>query len=488
MTSIKNTGQSTAPTSIDTGDSEHPQTATTSADVAALWVTYVNIILYALCFQFQRPVEPFLIQSLLSEQQQSSNNDTAVDINQTYGNLQSFFSAIQTIGSPLVGILLDRIGIRKASAVVFFASALSYAILASATDLNWLFWSKVPTAFQHAFLVAQATAATATAGNAAARAAALGRMTTAYTIGATLGPALGGYLAGQGDFYIGAKMAVVGSLLSVVLSILYLPDGNDRNSGGSSSSSSRSNHIDAETDPLQLPVAGASSPSKTMVPKRKRSFVEELRHSGEIALRSSLWPLLMVKVLGGLSASMHASTIPLVSVQMLEFDPSQLGLSTSIVMFSVAAFGAAGMAPLTQWLGPPGLAHTGLLARAGLGLVMAALVASSSSYASNQSTVFLQVVAVSVFHALASHALATGLTTQTTGAVQSDEQGALLGLEHSLFALARIPGPSLGTALLRWGGGKSLWPVEFACGGLDVLLVLSVFMTASQTTQKRKSY
>jgi predicted MFS family arabinose efflux permease len=431
------------------------------------------------------PVEPFLIQSLLSEQQQSSNSDTAVDINQTYGNLQSFFSVIQTIGSPLVGILLDRIGIRKASAVVFFASAVSYAILASATDLNWLFWSKVPTALQHAFLVAQATAATATAGNAAARAAALGRMTTAYTIGATLGPALGGYLAGQGDFYIGAKMAVVGSLVSVVLSLLYLPDGKDRNSGGSSSSSC--NHIEPETDRLQPAVAGASSPSKTMIPKRKRSFVEELRHSGEIALRSSLWPLLMVKVLGGLAASMHASTMPLVSVQLLEFDPSQLGLSTSIVMFSVAAFGAVGMAPLTQWLGPPGLAHTGLLARSALGLVMATLVASSS-YASNQSTVFLQVVAVSVFHALASHALATGLTTQTTGAVQSDEQGALLGLEHGLFALARIPGPSLGTALLRWGGGKSLWAVESACGGLDVLLVLSLFMTASQTTQKRKSY
>jgi hypothetical protein len=34
MTSIKNTATSTATTSIDTGDSEHPRTATASADVA----------------------------------------------------------------------------------------------------------------------------------------------------------------------------------------------------------------------------------------------------------------------------------------------------------------------------------------------------------------------------------------------------------------------------------------------------------------------
>jgi hypothetical protein len=49
-----------------------------------------------------------------------------------------------------------------------------------------LFYSKLPTALQHAFLVAQATAATSTAGDDSARAQALGRMTTAYTIGGTL--------------------------------------------------------------------------------------------------------------------------------------------------------------------------------------------------------------------------------------------------------------------------------------------------------------
>ena len=140
----------------------------TRKDSAALWVTYINIVLYALCYQLQNPVEPFLIKSL-TEQEQADSADVDADINlqKTYGNLQSFFSIIQTIGSPLVGILLDRIGIRYASAMVFLSSAASYTILASAKDMTWLFYSKIPTALQHAFLIAQATAATATGNDAA---------------------------------------------------------------------------------------------------------------------------------------------------------------------------------------------------------------------------------------------------------------------------------------------------------------------------------
>jgi OCT family organic cation transporter-like MFS transporter 18 len=415
-----------------------------SAADRALWVTYINITLYALCYQLQSPVEPFLIKSL------SEKAGHADNVSQTYGNLQAFFSTIQTIGSPLVGILLDRVGIRKASAMVFLASALSYAILASASDLPLLFLSKVPTALQHAFLVAQATAATSTAGDSAARAAALGRMTTAYTIGATIGPALGGFLADHGDFYVGAKIAVFGSLVSVALSLAYLPN-----------------------------VTKPSEHAHEL--KRKRSFLDELRHSGEIAMRSSLWPLLMVKVLGGVSSSMHSSALPLVLTQKLHFEPSQLGFSMSFSMFAVAAFGAVAMAPLTQLLGSSGMAHYGLLARAALGGIMAMIVGSASGYTPS---LLMQLVTAGVLHALASHSLSTGLTTQTTGAVAKDEQGALLGLEHGLFSMARIGGPVLGTSLLSMGG--SLWLVESACGAVDVLLVASLIVTMATRSSSGK--
>ncbi|OEU21342.1 MFS general substrate transporter [Fragilariopsis cylindrus CCMP1102] len=420
-----------------------------------LWITYINIILYALSYQLQRPVEPYLIKSLIEKEElegslSSSSSSSSSSINQTYGNLQSFFSFCQFFGSPLVGILLDRIGIRKTSIIVYIASALSYSILASASDLSLLFVSKIPTIFQAAFLVAQATAATSTGDDASLRAAALGRMTTAYTIGATIGPALGGYLAGKGDFYIGAKFAVAGSILSAILSSLFLPD---------------NNNVQREEEP----------------PTATSSFLDDTRRSAEIALRPTIWPLLMVKVMG---------VIPLVLTQTLKFEPQQLGLVMSCGMFAVAAFGAFAMSPLAKTLGSFGMMNTGLIARSILGLIMAGMVTVYASLLESTTTtndiefILMQVIVVSILHALSQHVLATGLTTQTTGNVDKDEQGSLLGLEHSLFSLARIGGPAIATALLGFGG---MLPVEMACGSLDILMTISLSITLPRSSKRKNT-
>jgi MFS family permease len=454
-----------------------------------LWITYINIILYALSYQLQRPVEPYLIKSLIEKEElegslSSSSSSSSSSINQTYGNLQSFFSFCQFFGSPLVGILLDRIGIRKTSCIVFIASALSYSILASASDLSLLFVSKIPTIFQAAFLVAQATAATSTCDDASLRAAALGRMTTAYTIGATIGPTLGGYLAGKGDFYIGAKFAVAGSLVSAILSFLFLPDNNVQQEAESPTTASST----STTTTSLSSSSSSSSPKKDKIKKKKkRSFLEDTRHSAEIALRPTIWPLLMVKVISGICASMHSTVIPLVLTQTLKFEPQQLGLVMSCGMFAVAAFGAFAMAPLTKTLGSFGMMNTGLIARSVLGLIMAGMVAVYASLLESTTTtssiefILMQVIIVSILHALSQHVLATGLTTQTTGNVDKDEQGSLLGLEHSLFSLARIGGPAIATALLGFGG---MLPVEMACGSLDILMTISLSITLPRSKRK----
>ena len=51
---------------------------------------------------------------------------------------------------------------------------------------------------------------------------ALGRLTTSYTMGGMVGPYLGGLIGSQGDYYLGAKIAFFGSLLSAAL-VLLLP-------------------------------------------------------------------------------------------------------------------------------------------------------------------------------------------------------------------------------------------------------------------------
>ena len=69
------------------------------ASPAEVAVTYANIILYAISYQLQRPVEPFLVRSLINNT--SNDVDTTEEeeaSNQTYGRLLSCFSFIQTIG------------------------------------------------------------------------------------------------------------------------------------------------------------------------------------------------------------------------------------------------------------------------------------------------------------------------------------------------------------------------------------------------------
>ena len=433
----------------------------TAQDVAsaALIVTYINIVLYALCYQLQRPVEPFLVQQL------SKDGSSNGDVTRTYGQLQSFFSTIQTIGSPLVGILLDRLGVRLASTIVFASSAMSYYILSIATTLPALFYSKIPTALQHAFLVAQAVAAIACQGDEAARAQALGRVTTAYTIGATMGPAMGGYLAEHGDLYVGAKLAVAGSILSVVLSLLFLPDeAASKVPNGSTSS--------------DVPVGGNHDNSNNIdsddkIIKKKRSFIEELKHSAEIATRSGLWPLLVIKVISGVASSMFDTALPIVLTQQLHFDPAALGIMMSSSMFASAAFGVVGIHMVTKMLGAIGMIQWSLLLRPVLNFFVATIVSSSITpmeFVPTSLTTTTLMIITTTLRGLSSHALSTGLTTRSTGIVSTQEQGTLLGLEHGLFSMARIAGPTLGTGIYTWTG-NSFWAVAVACGCTDVSLL-----------------
>eukprot|EP00239_Pterosperma_sp_CCMP1384_P009899 CAMPEP_0197863782 /NCGR_PEP_ID=MMETSP1438-20131217/41499_1 /TAXON_ID=1461541 /ORGANISM="Pterosperma sp., Strain CCMP1384" /LENGTH=88 /DNA_ID=CAMNT_0043481809 /DNA_START=38 /DNA_END=300 /DNA_ORIENTATION=- len=70
-----------------------------------LYLIYFLVVLYALCYQLQSPIEPFLVDKLVG-----SDSETATAT--AYARLQSFFSFIQTIGSLSFGYVLDRVSIR----------------------------------------------------------------------------------------------------------------------------------------------------------------------------------------------------------------------------------------------------------------------------------------------------------------------------------------------------------------------------------------
>ena len=515
-------------------------------------VTYLNIILYAVSYQLQRPVEPFLVRSLIhnsnssSTHKSSDSDNPSINVyvngsteesaaNQTYGRLTSFFSLLQTIGSPLVGTLLDRIGPRRTSILVYGGSALSYYILAHATTPTILYASKIPTLLQHAFLVGQATVAVSslddddddgneTNGNGEygghrQRAAALGRMTTAYTLGATIGPALGGYLAdSNNDLYAGARLAVWGSLISVLLSIVYLKD----HSSSSSSSTRRTAKVTKEQDKDKDHATTKTTNNKQSKAKQQTtpSFIQSIKKTLLFLRHPTIGPLLFIKLLNGISSSAFSTILPLILANKLHFTTTQLGYFMSASSISVAAFAAVGISITMGWVGnrPDRLASVGIgcrvLSIVCFGMIVSWVLSTTSSLADDASSngnggddhgIALStrghVVATtlaSVAISLSSHMHATSLTTLTTGTVSSEERGAILGLEHGLFSMARVVGPPLATTLLSNGsvvgrsffadiGADGLWRVISFCVVMDCILMmlLRVWSTRQHEMSKK---
>jgi MFS family permease len=177
---------------------------------AVEWVILINIVLYAVCFQMQQPIQPYLVQSLVT------SDDAAAQ----YASFRSFGGLLQVLGSLLSGWLIDRFGTKYVLLLSFGSSALSYGLAACATDIRMLFLSQIPTIFQHAMLGARAfvfiTADDST------RAARLGYIGAAYGIGYVIGPVVGGQI-GKVSLQLAAGLAAFGSLLSAISLIWALP-------------------------------------------------------------------------------------------------------------------------------------------------------------------------------------------------------------------------------------------------------------------------
>lgn len=422
-------------------------------------IVYINIALYALCYQLQRPIEPFLVHRLVEAAAAVKSESNIIDnlevvqsddeLMVSYGRLQSFFSLLQSIGSPIIGALLDRYGARSCFILVFISSALSYGILANSNSMEMLYLSKVPAVFQAAFLVAQAIVATAmpSESGSSSRAAALGRLTTAYTIGATIGPTVGGLIGSSGDYYLGAKLAVIGSLISAMLAFA-LPDNEQMKMNAESSRQTKTTE--------HLATFGQQNERNNISTNYAMSL---FRPIWDVVSKRTVWPLLAIKVVSSVSNSMISTTLPLV-LKSRGFDEAALGYNMSITSFAVAVLGMCVMGPITGKFGAFYLTYSSLFLKGCLAVTLAA-VAASEQLQSTQSLNWFFIASVSLALSCTSHILATSLTTRTTGAVGNREQGILLGIEHSLFSGARIFGPSIGTFLMSRGGFPAVAALSF---------------------------
>lgn len=386
-----------------------------------LLIVYINVILYATCFQIQRPLEPFLVASLASN-----------DSNDEYARLQSFFSIMQTIGSLYSGYLLDKIGAKAGFIITFIASAASYYLLSQSTSMNILYISKIPTIMQAGFLCAQLYVSQLTT-NGQDRLKALGRLTMSYTIGSTIGPAVGGYLGASGDYFFGAKIAVVGSLLSVVLTFA-LPD---------------------VITPIKSKTDHELTSSKSL---------------GMWKVFTIVWLFLLTKVITSVANSIGSSTMPLILKNMYHMDEMNLGFIMSFMSALNAITNGFFLAPISMLFGGDLFSVVegcllSLTCFLGIQTIITLPVITSMSFKNGIVEYTLLILALPILQYL----LSTSITSEATSKVGPYSKGTLLGLEHSLFAAARILTPQIGVSLLKQGGVSLMSGV---CCGIYLLVVV----------------
>ena len=292
---------------------------------AQIGLIYFLVVMYALCYQLQAPIEPFLVEKLVGK-----GGDSATQ----YAKLQSFFSIVQTVGSLCFGYVLDVFGLRVGFAINFLGCALQYYMLATTTSIELLFASKIPGVFMAGFLCAQ-TAVSVLTEPGTERVTVLGRLTTAYTVGGVIGPYLGGALGAQGDYFVGARFACAGSLLAAVL-VLFLPSEAERKAA-----KAKEVVAAAEKGGKEAAAAAAAAPAAA-----DGAWFERAQ-----TIMRLVGVLFFVKIASGVANSMSRSAQPLILKDELKFTEADMG------KFLSASFAFGGFAngfllgPLTRFLG-----------------------------------------------------------------------------------------------------------------------------------------
>lgn len=138
-----------------------------------------------------------------------------------FGYLQTTVGVIQLLGGPIYGRFADVFGARAALSVSCLASVVYFLLLAVADNTFMLFVHKLPAVFMHALPGAQMVIADLSENE--KRADALGKLGLCFGIGMIAGSSLGGTLSTHFGEKFAASFAAVGSFVSLLLVLNFIP-------------------------------------------------------------------------------------------------------------------------------------------------------------------------------------------------------------------------------------------------------------------------
>ena len=325
------------------------------------------------------------------------------------GLLNTSYSFMQFLASPLWGRLSDRVGRRPVILISLLATSLSYLAFGLATSLPVLFASRILAGIAGGVIpTTQAYVADTT--TPAERTKGMGLIGAAFGLGFVFGPALGGILSRYG-YSVPAFVSAGLALLAAVFAFFLLPES---------------------------------------LPAEKRATARAARRAApslaQALRRPTVRPVLLMFLIGTLCFSMLEATFALFGEHRYGIGPSEVGYTFAFVGTLSAVMQAGLVGLLARRFGEKALVRTGFLVMAagmlyaGSGPVFPLLVAALG--------------AVAIGNGLVAPALA-GLVSLSSSA---EEQGGILGVYQSLGSLGRSGGPFLGgLAFDAISMGSPLW-------------------------------
>jgi hypothetical protein len=306
----------------------------------------------------------------------------------------------------------------------------------------------------------------------------------------------GGFLGATGDYYLGARISVVGSLLSVIITF-FIPSGSGsidekqdiKNSNGNDllevdeRSTLTATHESDSSPQDSGKYSDADSPTSSTSLRRTSIVQSALNQVSTIAgVVKIVWLLLSLKIISSVANSMMSETFPLILKNIFKLNEQSLGLAIAANSAFNGVVNGLFLAPMVAYSGGD------LLRVITLCLFFMTCLALSLSAVAIPSLSPFTLSPLSAIPSLGPHglhgyltftfilsifqyALSTTITGQSTSMVKKTQKGTLLGVEHSFFALARVVAPQVGVSLLQGGGITAVT----AASGSIYLLMLSVW-------------
>jgi hypothetical protein len=189
--------------------------------------------------------------------------------------------------------------------------------------------------------------------------------------------------------------------------------------------------------------------SNTEVHMAPEGFVAKV-----IAVIRLVWLILFTKVVTSVANSISATVFPLILKNVFSIGEQKLGLIMSAMSFFNAIVNGLLMAPIVEWAG----GQLGTVSR--ICLSSMALLSGFQAFLALPDAINLySFLSLAFVISMFQYVLGTTLTSDSTSRVADDAKGTLLGLEHSLFAVARVFAPYMASNLLISGGTATVCAV-----------------------------